>query len=155
MIVLFCKHTSYWVWVLVLRTCALAFLLNLLLLELVRILHIDEFRKFGNSETQIAKFQKLHPSEKYPFYSSSFSRNRTFNIVLIFVAMSVQTWEQWKWKWHTAFQTFILKSSSKTYLKKSQNKQYLYFQYYLQKSNWKMHSWKLLSLKYLGITLLF
>ena len=45
---LFCKLNSCGNWVLVLRTCALAFLLNLLLLALVRILHlgIPKFRLF-------------------------------------------------------------------------------------------------------------
>ena len=37
---LFCKLNICGNWVLVLRTCALAFLLNLLVLELVRILHL-------------------------------------------------------------------------------------------------------------------
>ena len=70
MIVLFCKHTSCGHWVLVLRICTLAFLLNLVLLELVMILHlqIPKIRLFRKSK--LAKFRKLHSSEKYPFYST-------------------------------------------------------------------------------------
>ena len=66
----FVTNTSCGNWVLVLRTSALPFLLNLLLLELVRILHlqIPKIRLFR--KPKLAKFRKLHASEKYPFYST-------------------------------------------------------------------------------------
>ena len=64
MIVLFCKHTICGHWVLVLRIRSLAFLLNLVLLELVVILHfqIPKIRLFRKSK--LAIFRKLHASEK-------------------------------------------------------------------------------------------
>ena len=60
---LFCRLTSCGNWVLVLRTCALAFLLNLLLLELI---YICEFRKFGFSENPNWQIPKIAPFRKIP-----------------------------------------------------------------------------------------
>jgi len=59
-IVPFCNHTSCGNWMQVLRTSVLAFLVNLLSLELVRILHlrIPKIRLFR--KPKLAKFRKLH-----------------------------------------------------------------------------------------------
>ena len=65
MIVLFCKHTSYGNWLLVLRLC-----MNSLSLDLVIILHLQISKNRLFRKSKLAKFRKLHASEKYPFYST-------------------------------------------------------------------------------------
>ena len=47
-------------------------LLNLLLIELVIILHLQIPKIILFRKPKLAKFRKLHASEKYPFYSISF-----------------------------------------------------------------------------------